>query len=894
MQQGRVQLDSDWNEFAALLDRRWRAETTDIIGKSTVPKETPDGFRIQITSDGLTIGRGRIYVDGLLAENHGRAPLEFDPILGEERGTLPLPYDEQPYFPNVSVVAPAPTSGGPHLCYLDVWQREVTSVEDLNLIEKAVGVDTTTRLQTVWQVKFLSNIGPDATCGSELEAWSEVIAPSDGRLSSAAVGVPTNTDPCLLPPSGGYRGLENRLYRVEIHDGGPTGTATFKWSRDNASVAMAVTAITAPDKLTVADVGRDSVMHFKSGGWIEITDDWLEFARQSGVSPQPVGVMAQVKSVSGDKREITLMSPIPANVFTTDAQGNTDPARHTQVTRWDQSGQIRDTNGNLLIDLNASNEGVIRVPAGGTSIVLEDGVQITFDTAPGGNYKTGDCWNFVARPADASVEELKKAPPLGVHHHFCRLGLVTFPDSVTDCRTLWPPEVSADRCACTVCVTPDEHNSGKLSLQSAIDRVIQARGGTICLNAGQYELKEPLKIQRARSLRIVGKGAASEIHANLTAVAVDVSSDITLESFSVLCRASKLANAVSLRSARGIRIRSIVVNNNSVDKNIDGAAVGLAGALEDVSIRDNLFNAVVGIRTISGVDGSGTGLADLRIENNRFDCEDAAISLTGVSVHQAVSRISGNSVHGCENAGFVLTGATASGSGIDVLNNELEVFGNGIVVGLNGSRVAGNDLVSLKPLQDKKQHGILLTRGMTDERLDNCQVISDRMIGFYRAIRTEIPAGSVAIAGNQISKAGVGLEISAPIESLQVNNNQMNDIGETAIQVESDNEGRVAACGNQLKIGAFTSGVVIVCPRGDCVFSDNHVWHFGTSKLGLRLTGKTLVVASNRVIGDVPVELQRETKGPCTVLGNIVAGRIILAGAALGAPWVALNHQGIP
>src|SRR5688572_27048882 len=88
MQQGRVQLDSDWNEFAALLDRRWRAETTDIIGRGTVPKETPDGFRIQIASGGLTIGRGRIYVDGLLAENHGKAPLEFDPVLAEQRGTL--------------------------------------------------------------------------------------------------------------------------------------------------------------------------------------------------------------------------------------------------------------------------------------------------------------------------------------------------------------------------------------------------------------------------------------------------------------------------------------------------------------------------------------------------------------------------------------------------------------------------------------------------------------------------------------------------------------------------------------------------------------------------------------------------------------------------------------
>src|ERR1044071_5884264 len=66
MQQGRVHLDSDWNEWAALLDRRWRAETVDIIGRGTVPKETPEGFRIQIATADLTIGRGGIYVGGPL------------------------------------------------------------------------------------------------------------------------------------------------------------------------------------------------------------------------------------------------------------------------------------------------------------------------------------------------------------------------------------------------------------------------------------------------------------------------------------------------------------------------------------------------------------------------------------------------------------------------------------------------------------------------------------------------------------------------------------------------------------------------------------------------------------------------------------------------------------
>ena len=37
MQQGRVQLDSDWNEWADALERRTRAETVDTFGVSPTP-----------------------------------------------------------------------------------------------------------------------------------------------------------------------------------------------------------------------------------------------------------------------------------------------------------------------------------------------------------------------------------------------------------------------------------------------------------------------------------------------------------------------------------------------------------------------------------------------------------------------------------------------------------------------------------------------------------------------------------------------------------------------------------------------------------------------------------------------------------------------------------------
>jgi hypothetical protein len=90
LQEGRVQLDSDWNEWVSEFSRRVRAENLDTLGASSVPLQTPNAF--QIAPD-FSIGQGRMYVDGLLAENHGLpaglggAPV-WDPHLAERAGNL--------------------------------------------------------------------------------------------------------------------------------------------------------------------------------------------------------------------------------------------------------------------------------------------------------------------------------------------------------------------------------------------------------------------------------------------------------------------------------------------------------------------------------------------------------------------------------------------------------------------------------------------------------------------------------------------------------------------------------------------------------------------------------------------------------------------------------------
>src|ERR1700742_5007385 len=127
MQQGRVQTDADWNEWVTAALRRVQADGLDTFGAAVVPSETPDGFRVLAAGGKLTIGRGRMHVDGLLVENDGEPPLEWDPKLAELRATASTPYAAEPYFPS----APAlPTGTGPHLVSLKTWQRERTAIEE--------------------------------------------------------------------------------------------------------------------------------------------------------------------------------------------------------------------------------------------------------------------------------------------------------------------------------------------------------------------------------------------------------------------------------------------------------------------------------------------------------------------------------------------------------------------------------------------------------------------------------------------------------------------------------------------------------------------------------------------------------------------------------------------
>lgn len=535
LQQGRPLTDADWNEQGAAIARRIQAGMLDTVGRAVVPRALPEGFRITLDAGQLTIGRGRMYVDGLLVENHGVAPTAWDTQLAESFGSAPTPFAKQPYAP----VATALPTAGTWIAYLDVWQREVSPLQDRALPEKALGgVDTTTRVQTVWQVKLhqagaTRTDGRSVNCANALQndaAWGQLVAAPSSRLSSTTAAVPGEPDPCLIPPGAGYKGLENQLYRVEIHQGGTAALASFKWSRDNASVETRVARIVDATHVIVDSIGKDEVLKFSDGDWIEFVDETRELSGQAG-ELRRIRVGGGVDAAT---RRITLDKALPATAEF--AAGVPDAARALRIRRWDQKGKVRRADGTLHADLDtASANGAIPIPAAGTQLLLENGVVVSFAAQPvGGRYRVGEWWAFAARAADASIEALKDAPPRGPHHHYAKLAVIAFPNAVEDCRVLWPPQATqGEGCACTVCVTPAAHADGSMTVQMAIAEVQRRGGGTVCLEIGEYLLPARLEISGARSLRLRGQGRGTVLRAPVEALRILDSRDVRVEDLSL-------------------------------------------------------------------------------------------------------------------------------------------------------------------------------------------------------------------------------------------------------------------------------------------------------------------------------------------------------------------------
>ena len=444
MQQGRVQLDADWNEQIAILNYYFETQLRDILGASGAPQASA-GFKVSIVEEtddrtqklqeipqlhhdqhvqqaqhphhgqhgqdaqhssqtqhaqqtqsklDFSLSPGRYYVNGILCEN--------------EQAVL---FSVQPYFPHASV----PSTLKEHcLVYLDVWQRHITAFEDDSLREIALGgIDTTTRTQTVWQVKLLPLNHHDS---HELLAQGNQVTYEDVvHLPEWHEMVHRHTKKAMLSahhnPNSSV--LDNQLYRVEIHQV-HDGKATFKWSRENGSIVFEVEKIayeknddgTADCTVIVSDLGRD-MSQLRKG-------DWVEFSNETTVLHGNTLPLYQVTYLSdAASRQVTLTGP-HNQAMEALAQ---KPPNHLLLRRWDynHANPVSQKSGTYPVQEDVDLE-------------LERGIQVRFSA--GGTYSVGDYWLIPSRTLLNDIDWPRDEhgplaqPPRGNQHHYCPLALL--------------------------------------------------------------------------------------------------------------------------------------------------------------------------------------------------------------------------------------------------------------------------------------------------------------------------------------------------------------------------------------------------------------------------------------------------------------------------------------
>ena len=375
-QQGRVLLDSDANEQTAIVLDWLRTLAVDFIGPFG-GHVTRAGFHVERREEGLILSPGHYYVYGLRCDM-------------EHPGELP------------AAELPAP----PFLVQLLVWERTVSAVTDPDLLEPALGPyppDTTVRSQVAWVpevTQFLPLPPPDGTALTEVPAedwhpeyishqFEEYNAESRRHPLLAAQAEPDveTEEATIVPATAGYLGVENQLYRVEVHTGGRVGASrpTFKWSRNNGSAEFRIVQVSEDEKasgsvvaVTVASLGRDASTGLDVGDWVELIDDaWVP----QGEPP----ALLRVQAVDRADRLLTLAGEL-----------DTDLSLKPYLRRWDHGDddRVRPDGGIPITESPADGDYAW--------LELEDGVQVRFQ-ANRAEYRRGDYWLIPARTATGGV-----------------------------------------------------------------------------------------------------------------------------------------------------------------------------------------------------------------------------------------------------------------------------------------------------------------------------------------------------------------------------------------------------------------------------------------------------------------------------------------------------------
>jgi hypothetical protein len=436
-QQGRVQLDADANEQAAILLGQLRTTIADVIGPAAAPANG-GGFVIgtvagKTTQEDVSISAGRMYVGGIpVANDDATATYMTQPDLHLEADDTD---DQLPQKP-------------PFLVYLRVWERLITALQDPTIREVALGdpgPDTAARAKTIWQVAAFA-----AQRAEEFPNIVQSFQPTGQMMARAKQPPSASEDPCHLPPDSKFRGMENQLYRIEVHTGGPAWTAraakapggatgntldgaTFKWSRENASVVFPIVSIDGAE-VKVTMLGRDGKLDLEVGDRVEIMDDTI-----AGRVADDVVLDANPQPAAPRLRQVVAIDTVDLLVTLDQQDGDQEcgMGSHPFLRRWDHLPTVSASKAPAAPEVGSRGQATVPTLADdgalplveGTWLDIEDGVQVWFQPGPPaklGTYRRGDYWLVPARTATGDILRPKAAvDPDGVTYHYALLATVS-------------------------------------------------------------------------------------------------------------------------------------------------------------------------------------------------------------------------------------------------------------------------------------------------------------------------------------------------------------------------------------------------------------------------------------------------------------------------------------
>ena len=484
-QQGRVSLESDWNEQGQIVGEEIRKEALDFVGPSGAPG---DGYALAKgggagTFD-LSLSPGALYIGGLRvsldqALNYGNQPDWLDQGIDPDW-----------------VAVPSTTPATKEYVYLLLREQEVSAVEDSALREVALGgPDSAARTRLVQRI--VRTPTAQADCPSALNDllknhWQQqglafdfttMRLASKATLTLAFDTAKTSSDPCQPQSAGGYLGAENQLIQVKIcYADNTKKTYKLLWGYDNASYLYRVSDLSSNQQLLLNTQPVDSFHQPAKNQAVEVLLAAAQLPNGEYVATDHGFATLLSANYDPNLQAVALTDPLPAGY----------PQNHASYLN------------SPPIFLRVWQEEISFVP--GTSVPLGGtGLNVTLNADPNGLFHIGDYWVFAVRPGTPASNQVYPArynsntpqPPDGPRLWACPLALVDWQATpgVLDCRNHFDSLVVLTRRklggCCTVTVRPEDL-SDKVTLQTIIDQYKSQDRINICLTPGVYPLNAPL------------------------------------------------------------------------------------------------------------------------------------------------------------------------------------------------------------------------------------------------------------------------------------------------------------------------------------------------------------------------------------------------------------------